>query len=127
MRKILFYAAISAITLFAFGSCSTEKEFNKEFLYDGDGRWASTDGVHFIFEPDGSGKWWNVAEDVPEEDAKNIQWSISGERYTYRRWMEIPEPGMWGANQDFTILDLTATIFKYQNASGRVYTFQKDS
>ena len=126
MKRILLYVAVSAAVALFFASCSTEKEFNEAFLYDGDGIWAIGGGEYFQFVDGGSGKWWNPSEDVQYGEAKNLQWSISGERYAWRRWMEIPEPsGGWGAYNDFTILDLTATTFKYQNSSGRVYSLTK--
>lgn len=132
MKKIALYAAVSAIMILAFASCGTEKEFNAAFLFDGNGRWISYQTVgteenheiHFVFNSDGTGKWWDVTADMSENEAKQTEWSVSGDRFTYRRFTEF---GVWGAYQDFTIIDLTATTFKYQNASGRNYLMTKES
>ncbi len=130
MKKTVLYAAVSAITLFMFAACSTEKEFNKEFLYSGNGKWycaqypisGTTHRIYDIYKSDGTGKSWDIDDDMTEADALPFNWTLSGETLTRNDYTEEGVP----VYSTYKVSELTATTFVY-SGGGRTYSWTKSN
>lgn len=80
------------------------------------GRWKTSDGGHYeVYNTDGTGKLWDPADDVQEEEADTFEWTIEGNHMTqiihlYDGQSVVP--------QYCNIIELSETTFRY-NDDGR--------
>ncbi len=124
MKKILLYAAFSAVFALLAASCTTEKEFNKEFLY---GKWHSTTYPGFpghdfyeVYDSNGTGSSWDETEDG---EPQAFKWTLSGETLTRQECMETT--GCDVLPYDYTVKELTETTLVYIRA-GKTYSWTKN-
>ena len=81
------------------------------------GRWKTADGGHYeVYNANGTGKMWDPADDVQEEDADTFDWTIEGSQMTQ---IVHFQGGQGEVPQYCNILTLNETIFKYNNEGWR--------
>lgn len=116
------------VTLFTV-SCSKEKKEDKvdsktysELIT---GRWKTADGGHFeVYQADGTGKMWDPAEDVQEDEADTFDWSIDDNNKLTQ--IIHYQSGATELPQYCNIITLNETTLKYNNNGWRAeYTLTK--
>ena len=80
------------------------------------GKWMTADEMYFeVYNSDGTGKEWDLRDDVTEEEASTFTWEFDEETedkfFKYYK-MEINDAIV---PQYCNILELTSTDFKYNN------------
>lgn len=88
------------------------------------GRWKTSDGGHYeVYNSDGTGKMWNPAEGVSEDEADTFDWSIDGNKLTQIIHF-ISGGGV--VPQYCNIITLNETSFVYNNEGWRAeYTLTR--
>lgn len=121
MKKLSFIAlALLAVT---FTSCDglggpAESTIEKSQIY---GKWMTADSTYFeVYNNDGTGKTWDLKDDVQEEDAQAFTWEFdanSDNRFTQYHQMEIDDDAV--VPQSCIIMELTSEKFSYNNEGMR--------
>lgn len=113
MKKLSFIA-LALLTVFL-ASCGgnngdEETQIDKSLIY---GKWMTADSTYFeVYSADGTGKTWDLKDDVQEEDAQTFTWEFdegSDDKFFQYHNMEIGGTVPLYCN----ILELTSTTFKY--------------
>lgn len=114
MKKINLLA-ILFLALFAV-SCGGGTEDPKIDKTQIVGKWMTPDEKYFeVYYEDGTGKFWDLKDDVTEEEASKFTWEFdegSDDKFIQYHEMEIGEAI---APQYCNILELTSTNFRYNN------------
>ena len=80
------------------------------------GKWMTSDEMYFeVFYSDGTGKEWDLRDDVTEEEASKFTWEFdeaTEDRFVKYYKMEISDDII---RQNCKILELTSAKFKYNN------------
>lgn len=79
------------------------------------GKWMTADKMYFeVYNSDGTGKYWDLNDDVQESEAQTFTWEFDEEKDD--RFFQYHE-GFSGSivPQACKILELTSTSFKYNN------------
>lgn len=117
MKKLSFIAL--ALLAVSFTSCdglggSDESSIEKSQIY---GKWMTADSTYFeVYNNDGTGKTWDLKDDVQEEDAQAFTWEFdanSDNRFTQYHQMEIDDDAV--VPQSCIITELTSEKFSYNN------------
>lgn len=83
------------------------------------GRWKTSDGGHYeVYYTDGTGKMWEPAEDVQENEADTFDWSIQNGTNKLTQIIH-PYEGQGDVPQICNIIELSGTTFKYNNEGWR--------
>lgn len=101
-----------------------EAEIYEDVTYDTDlliGRWQSGT-LYYRFNEDGTALTWDTADDVTEEEASSLTWTLERSRFTHIHHMGISN-AVVPKHYRITQLDLLQLIFK--DEFGTVYTFTK--
>lgn len=118
------------VTLMTFSSCSkkdkeednTTSQSYSELIV---GRWMTSDGGHFeVYNADGTGKMWDPADDVQEDEADTFEWSIDSNN----KLTQIVhfQSGAGVVPQYCNIITLNETTLKYNNEGWRAeYTLTR--
>lgn len=126
MRKFFLPFLCCVASLIFLASCSgldTETPttgFDKTNLY---GKWQETASstLHYIYYSDGTGKTWDTADDVTEDEAQNFTWSLSEDYFLHiylgEMGAEIPK--------EYTMKVLTSSSMTYSDNYGKSWTFRK--
>ncbi|MBQ4548951.1 MAG: hypothetical protein IJA42_07190 [Bacteroidales bacterium] len=79
------------------------------------GKWKTADGTYFeVYNSDGTGKYWNLNDDVTEEEASNFTWEFS--ILSDDKFIQYHENFSGSLVPQYcNILELTSTTFKYNN------------
>ena len=79
------------------------------------GKWKTADGTYFeVYNSDGTGKYWNLNDDVTEEEASNFTWEFS--ILSNDKFIQYHENFSGSLVPQYcNILELTSTTFKYNN------------
>lgn len=128
MKRLSLFLAM-LMTLCFFVSCNKDDDKNEnkpnysELIV---GKWKEADNSYFEqYYSDGTAKYWDLNDDIPEEDALPFTWSID-ENNTLIQLI----PGQMGEviPQYCNIITLNETTFKYNNeALKATYTFTRVS
>lgn len=119
MKRILLYLAVVAVSALCFVSCSSEKEFNEQFLI---GYWKmGTDNMRF--DAAHTGEWWDTSEDVEEGEGNKFQWTLDGESFLIDICFQ--EVGGCDVPKPFTMVELTETTLRYTDFTGKTRTYTK--
>ena len=120
MRKLKYvlYGCFLLLCL-AFVSCGEkEKEFDSSLL---PGKW--NQGAYYeVYKSNGTGYTWDEADDVTEDEAKKMKWTLDKDELTQIHIMEI---GGAEIPKVYTVTELTSTTFKYKNNYGDSYSFTR--
>lgn len=115
MKKLSLIAL--ALIALVFTSCggligNEDAEIDKSQIY---GKWMTVDKQYFeVYNSDGTGKFWNLADDVSEDEAQKFTWEFDeGSDDKFIQYHEMEIGGM--VPQYCNILELTSTTFKYNN------------
>ena len=100
---------------------STQQSYSELIV----GRWKTSDGGHFeVYNSDGTGKMWDPADDVQEDEADTFTWSID-ENNKLTQIVNF-QSGAGVVPQYCNILILNETTFKYNNEGWRAeYTMKR--
>lgn len=80
------------------------------------GKWMTPDEKYFeVYYSDGTGKFWDLKDDVTEEEASKFTWEF--DEGADNKFFQYHEMEIGGAivPQYCNILELTATNFRYNN------------
>ena len=84
------------------------------------GKWMTADEMYFeVYNSDGTGKEWDLRDDVTEEEATSFTWEFdeaTEDKFFKYYKMEINDAIV---SQYCNILELTSTDFKYDNKGFR--------
>lgn len=124
MKKLSLIAL--ALIALVFTSCggligNEDAEIDKSQIY---GKWMTVDKQYFeVYNSDGTGKFWNLADDVTEDEAQKFTWEFDeGSDDKFIQYHEMEIGGI--VPQYCNILELTSTTFKYNNDALRAtYNF----
>ena len=125
MKKTLSLVLVLTffVSLLTFESCKkTENEVNVDYI---EGYWMTADGGHCeIYYEGGTGKMWDPADDVTEDEATQF----SGSFDTNKKMTQIIhfQGGQAEIPQYCNVLILNSTTFKYNNDGWRAeYTMTR--
>ena len=124
MEKIAKILALLAVVIMITG-CKKLPEFNDGNSSDGDGgssfselivgRWKTSDGGHYeVYNSDGTGKMWDPADDVQEDEADHFDWTMD-EANKQLTQIVHSQGGQGDVPQLCNILILNETTLKYNN------------
>ena len=83
------------------------------------GRWKTADGGHFeVYNADGTGKMWDPADDVNEDEADTFTWTINESDQTMIQIVTF-QSGAGVVPQYCNILKLNENTFNYNNEAMR--------
>ena len=131
MKKLaLLLVAAFIVTLFTV-SCSKKKDDSSSTTQNSYstlivGRWMTSaeKPYHEVYYSDGTGKFWDEADDITEEEATTFDWSIDSDKLTQIHHMQ---EGQGDIPQYCNILLLNQTTFKYNNEGWRAeYTLYRE-
>ena len=109
-----FFAALFTVT-----SCKKDDDNNANYKELIVGRWKTNaeEPYYEVYNADGTGKMWDTAEDVQEEDADTFEWSIDNNN----KLTQIIhfQGGQADLPQYCNIITLNETTFKYNNDGWR--------
>lgn len=111
---VAFFAALFTVT-----SCKKDDDDNKNYTELIVGRWKTNaeQPYYEVYYSNGTGKMWDTAEDVQEEDADTFDWTIdSNNKLT--QIIHFQE-GQADLPQYCNIITLNETTFKYNNDGWR--------
>ena len=128
MKKILIVLIAAFIVTLGMVSCSKEdkkEEPQKTYSELIVGRWKTADGGHYeVYNANGTGKMWDPAEDVQEDEADIFDWTIEGSQMTQ---IVHFQSGQGDVPQYCNILILNESTFKYNNEGWRAeYTLIRE-
>lgn len=125
MKKIFGLLASLAVLAVMVSSCSKmgdDVSFDETFLY---GKWQSGT-LFYKYASDHSGKTWDVADDVTEEEAMNFTWELVNAEFTHIYVTELSADGTKASiPKVYTVTTLTATSLIYEDDYGKTYSFSK--
>lgn len=113
MKKLGFIALLFlAVFMTSCGGGETTTNIEKDQIV---GKWMTNDAKYFeVYYADGTGKEWDLNDDVQEEEASWFTWEFDeGTADKFFKYYEMEIGGV--VPQYCNILELTATNFKYNN------------
>lgn len=121
MKKSILLLLVAAfiVTLLTV-SCSKKKDEDNSKSYSEliVGRWKTANGGHFeVYNSDGTGKMWDPADDVYEDEADTFTWSIDSNNKLTQ--IIHYQGGQGEVPQYCNILTLNETTFQYNNEGWR--------
>ena len=117
-RKYLRYCCV-VILCAVLASCGDKgKNIDKSLL---PGKWQQ--GLIFeVYKADGNGYTWDESEDVGEDEAQAMTWTLEKNELTQYHQMEI---GTGVIPKVYTVTELTSTTFKYKDNYGTSRSFTR--
>lgn len=102
-----------------FSSCDTEVfQPDESLLY---GTWVRGT-EYWTYAQDYTGKTWDVADDVTEDEAQKFTWELSGTQLTQYHQMESSSTII---PKSYKVVSLTTSTLSYEDLYGNVNTFNK--
>ena len=101
-----------------------EAEIYEDVTYDTDlliGRWKSGT-LYYRFNEDGTALTWDTADDVTEEEASSLTWTLARSRFTHIHSMVISNAEV---PKHYLITQLALLSLIFEDEFGTVYTFTK--
>ena len=114
-KSFLIVAAVLAVLLV--GCSQAKKSFDTSLI---PGKWV-TGTEYWVFETGGVGHTWNTADDVEEEEATQLTWSVTNDCLTITLIGEMGQQ----VPKVYTISELSKTTFRYGDAYGKVYNLTR--
>lgn len=120
MKKLSFVAllllAVFMVSCDGLGGADTANIDKSQIV----GKWMTADGQYFeVYNSDGTGKEWDLRDDVTEEEALAFTWEFDNateDKFFKYYKMEISDAIV---PQYCNILELTSSVFKYNNEGFR--------
>lgn len=119
MKKLSFVALLllTVCMTSCIGLGGKDTQIDKSQLV---GKWMTADSMYFeVYNSDGTGKSWDLRDDVQEEEAQAFTWEFdegAEDKFIQYQKMEISDAV---TPQYCNILELTSTTFKYNNEGFR--------
>lgn len=120
MKKLSFVAllllAVFMVSCDGLGGTDTSNIDKSQIV----GKWMTADGQYFeVYNSDGTGKEWDLRDDVTEEEALAFTWEFDDA--TEDKFFKYYKMEINGAivPQYCNILELTSSVFKYNNEGFR--------
>lgn len=116
MKKLSFIAlmflAVFLSSCGGGGNEGTETNIDKSQIY---GKWMTPDSTYFeVYYSDGTGKYWDLNDDVTEEEASKFTWEF--DEGTDNKFFQYHENFSGSIVPQYcNILELTPSKFKYNN------------
>ncbi len=114
MKKLGFIAMLFLAVFFTScgGTGSDDIKIDKSQLV---GKWMTNDSTYFeVYYTDGTGKEWDLKDDVQEEEASLFTWEF--DEATDDKFIKYYEMEIGGIVPQYCkILELSATNFRYNN------------
>ena len=114
MKKLGFIALLFLAVFFTScdGTGSDDIKIDKSQLV---GKWMTNDSTYFeVYYTDGTGKEWDLKDDVQEEEASLFTWEF--DEATDDKFIKYYEMEIGGIVPQYCkILELSATNFRYNN------------
>lgn len=84
------------------------------------GKWRTADSTYFeVYNSDGTGKYWDLSDDLQEDEAKLFRWEMDKEvPEHFMQWHQMEITGD-EVPQGCMILELTEKKFRYNNEAFR--------
>jgi hypothetical protein len=103
--------------IFVIISCRDDG-FNESLLY---GKWRSGT-LYYRYNSNGTGVYWDVGEDVSEEEGKKFKWDLKKSEFNHLVSMELN-----GREIPFkyTLIELTSTKLRYKDVNNSSWSFTK--
>ncbi len=118
MKKILIALLMFSSIALVFNACTKEEtSFDETLLI---GKWVSGT-VFYKYVSDYTGKTWDTADNVTEEEAQSYTWSLVQDQLTHIHILEMGGT----VPKVYTVTQLTATSLKYEDDFGVSYTYTK--
>lgn len=120
MKKLSFIAlmflAVFLSSCGGGGNEGTETNIDKSQIY---GKWMTPDSMYFeVYYSDGTGKFWDLNDDVTEEEASKFTWEF--DEGTDNKFFQYHENFSGSIVPQYcNILELTPSKFKYNNEGFR--------
>jgi hypothetical protein len=111
MKKILCLLGCATFMLFLVNSCGKDTEIDSSLL---PGKWKEKTNYE-VYNADGTGKTWDEADDVSEDEAQKFTWTLSKSELTQIHEMEM---GQGKIPKVYTVTELTESTFKYKDSYG---------
>jgi len=128
MKRIRFYLVTVVLLTALFTACEEEEQSFEESLLIG--KWkleraGDAPGEHLYerYNADGSGKTWDVADDVQESEAQLFTWTLEKSDLTQIHIMEIGG----SVPKYYTVTELTSSSLRYKDDFGKSFSFTKVS
>ncbi len=117
--KYLLYCCYFVLLCVVVVSCGEKgKEFDKSLL---PGKWKQGT-LYEVYKADGSGHTWDESDDVTEDEAQAMTWTLDKDELIQYHQMEI---GTAVIPKDYTVTELTSTTFKYKDNYGTSRSFTR--
>ncbi len=117
MKKLCYLLGFFCL-IFLLHSCGNDPKIDKSLL---PGKWQQ--GTYFeYYAADGTGHTWDEADDVNEDEAQAMTWTLDDDELTLYHKLEISEAVV---PKVFTVTELTSTSLNYKNNSGKSYSFTR--
>ena len=116
MKKLSFVALLLLTVIMTscdgLGGGTTTSNIDKSQIV---GKWMTSDKMYFeVYYSDGTGKEWDLRDDVQEEEASEFTWEFDeGAKDKFFKYYEMELGGL--VPQYCNILELSSTKFKYNN------------
>lgn len=123
MKKVILPLLCSLVALISFSACTpldtTVSDFDETDLY---GKWQenTTTTLYYIYYSDGTGKTWDTADDVTEDEAQPFTWELSSNDFLHIYIGEMGEK----VPKEYTMIALTSTAMTYSD-SYKSWSFHK--
>lgn len=130
MKKgIIVLLIVAFVVTLGMVSCKKDKSEEAQKTYSElvVGRWKTADGGHYeVYYAGGTGKMWDPADDVQEDEADTFTWSIDEGNKKMTQIVHSQELG-FDTPQYCNIISLNETSFTYNNDGWRAtYTLVKE-
>ena len=121
MPRGLFLVSLSIILMMVSCGKETKESFDSSLL---PGKWNSGT-EYYRYDSDGTGVYWDSADDVHEEEAQAFKWSYddSDNSLTLIHWMEMTQD--WTVPRVYTIKQLDQSKLVYEDRFGETYSFDR--
>lgn len=126
MKRFLLIVAAAVAALFLTMSCNPNEEvsFRESDLY---GKWQAAT-LFYTYSSDHTGKTWDTADDVNEDEAMSFTWELKQAELTHIYVTQTDrnsvEP-MAAVPKVYTVTTLTADKLVYEDEYGKTYSFSK--
>ncbi len=117
-KKSLVVIFLFSISLIFINSCNKITVFDISLL---PGKWQQGT-LYYTYNSDGTGKTWDTADDVQEDEAQTFDWYFTNPELTQEHKMEI---GSGIIPKIYTITTLTSTTLSYTDSFEVTHTFTK--
>lgn len=117
--KYLLYSCYFVLVCIVIASCGEkEKKIDKSLL---PGKWKQGT-LYEVYKADETGYTWDESDDVTENEAQAMTWTLDKDKLIQYHQMEI---GTGIIPKNYTVTELTTTTFRYKDNYGTSRSFTR--